>query len=121
LEARQSCIPASTSNPYMHDYFDQVAGLRAKRYAQACLFAVCGILLSGCPKKQDAVKFAQVAEAAKDFDASVGYYEQAAKLHPNDSHLRLRLANARFEASNAHLRSGRISFDQLCLAKISSA
>jgi hypothetical protein len=105
----------------MHDYFDQVAGLRAKRYAQACLFAVCGILLSGCPKKQDAVKFAQVAEAAKDFDASVGYYEQAAKLHPNDSHLRLRLANARFEASNAHLRSGRISFDQLCLAKISSA
>jgi general secretion pathway protein D len=96
----------------MHDYFDLVMGLRAKRYAQACLFAVCGTLLSGCPKKQEAVKFAQVAEGAEDFDAAVGYYEQAAKLHPNDSHLRLRLANARFEASNAHLHSGRISFDQ---------
>jgi general secretion pathway protein D len=65
------------------------------------------MMSSGCPKAHDELKYASEAERLQDFDAAVGYYERVQKARPQDAHIKIRLATARSEACEMHLKAGR--------------
>lgn len=90
--------------------------MRSRSVSRRCTSTQLLILLSvgfilpflyGCPKSRDNLKYAREAERLRDFDAALGYYESAAKAHPQDAHIRISLAQMRTEAGREHLEKGR--------------
>ncbi len=51
-------------------------------------------------------KLGAQAEARKDYDQALEYYEQAQKLDPKDAAYELAARRARFESSTAHVEAG---------------
>src|SRR5258708_622466 len=75
-------------------------------------FYVLGLLLAtalqvGCPKGGQNSNAGEKAEALKDYDTALDYYNKALRTAPNNTEYKLRAARARFEAGQWHVDQGR--------------
>ncbi|MFI5098655.1 MAG: type II and III secretion system protein, partial [Candidatus Acidiferrales bacterium] len=71
--------------------------------------AICitfGVLLAGCPKGNQDYKSGMHAEDLKDFDAAVDYFLKANQADPHNANFKIKLNQARFEASQRHVHQG---------------
>ena len=80
-------------------------------------FCVFGLMtavvwLSGCPKATQDTNAGEKAEALKDYDTALDYYNKALQSNPNSTEYKLRAARARFEAAQWHVDQGRRLRDQ---------
>ncbi len=80
---------------------------------------VCGlvlmsaaVLLTGCPKASQENNAGTKAEALKDYDTALDYYNKALQASPNNTEYKLKAARARFEAATWHVDQGRRFLDQ---------
>src|SRR6202790_5372818 len=64
-------------------------------------------LLSGCPKSHQDNNAGAKAEALKDYDTALDYYNKALQASPNNTEYKLKAARARFEAAQWHVDQGR--------------
>ena len=65
------------------------------------------VLLSGCPKGRQDNSAGGKAEALKDYDTALDYYNKALQTAPNNTEYKLKAARARFEAAQWHVDQGR--------------
>jgi general secretion pathway protein D len=65
------------------------------------------LLLMGCPKASQENSAGSKAEALKDYDTALDYYNKALQASPNNTEYKLKAARARFEAAQWHLDQGR--------------
>src|ERR1700722_17404713 len=70
------------------------------------------LLLSGCPKSRQDTNAGAKAEALKDYDTALDYYNKALQASPNNTEYKLKADRARFEASKWHVEQGRRFRDQ---------
>src|ERR1700687_21386 len=68
--------------------------------------------LAGCPKGGQNYNAGEKAEAVKDYDTALDYYNKALQTSPNNTEYKLRAARARFEAAQWHVDQGRRFRDQ---------
>src|SRR5579864_1030104 len=80
---------------------------------------VCGVvlmsaavLLTGCPKASQENNAGNKADALKDYDTALDYYNKALQASPNNTEYKLKAARARFEAGQWHVDQGRRFRDQ---------
>jgi general secretion pathway protein D len=80
---------------------------------------VCGVvllsaavLLTGCPKASQENNAGNKAEALKDYDTALDYYNKALQASPNNTEYKLKAARSRFEAGQWHVDQGRRFRDQ---------
>src|SRR5579864_8043832 len=80
---------------------------------------VCGVvlmsaavLLTGCPKASQENNAGNKADALKDYDTALDYYNKALQASPNNTEYKLKAARARFEAAQWHVDQGRHLQDQ---------
>lgn len=66
----------------------------------------------GCPKGGQNYDAGQKAEAIKDYDTALDYYNKALQSQPNNTEYKLRAAHVRFEAGQWHVDQGRRLRDQ---------
>ncbi|HKM83264.1 MAG TPA: cohesin domain-containing protein [Candidatus Acidoferrum sp.] len=74
-----------------------------------CQVAICiafGVFLAGCPKGNQNYTAGMHAEDLQDFDAAVDYYLKATKVDPHNANFKIKLNQARFEASQNHVHKG---------------
>jgi general secretion pathway protein D len=64
------------------------------------------LLLSGCPKSHQDNSAGAKAEAIKDYDTALDYYNKALQGSPNNTEYKLKAARARFEAAQFHVDQG---------------
>ncbi len=77
-----------------------------RRWGSLLLCAGLGLLAAGCPKGQPVFNQGKKAEELQDYDAAYNYYQKALKADPNNAQYKIRLNQARFEASQFHVRQG---------------
>jgi general secretion pathway protein D len=70
------------------------------------------VLLTGCPKASQENNAGNKAEALKDYDTALDYYNKALQASPNNTEYKLKAARARFEAGQWHVDQGRRFRDQ---------
>jgi general secretion pathway protein D len=68
---------------------------------------VAAALLAGCPKGGQNYSAGEKAEAVKDYDTALDYYNKALQTSPNNTEYKLKAARARFEAGQWHVDQGR--------------
>lgn len=76
---------------------------------RCCQVAICiafGVFLVGCPKGNQNYTAGMHAEDLQDFDAAVDYYLKATKVDPHNANFKIKLNQARFEASQQHVKRG---------------
>ena len=79
-------------------------------YAVGLIAALAG--LSGCPKGGHDTSAGAKAEALKDYDTALDYYNKALQTNPNNTEYKLKAARARFEAAQWHVDQGHRLRDQ---------
>jgi general secretion pathway protein D len=90
----------SSSKPMFH-------GGQESRIALAMTCSIClALVLSGCPKRNDAVSAGRNAEDRKDFDSALEYYKLALKTHPSNVQYKVKVASISFQAAQAHIAKG---------------
>ena len=74
-----------------------------------CGFALMSavVLLAGCPRASQEKNAGEKAEALKDYDTALDYYNKALQASPNNTEYKLKAARARFEAAQWHVEQGR--------------
>jgi general secretion pathway protein D len=77
-----------------------------RRWGSLLLCAGLGLLAAGCPKGQPVFNQGKKAEELQDYDAAYTYYQKALKADPNNVNYKIRLNQARFEASEFHITQG---------------
>src|SRR5215469_4796637 len=79
-----------------------------------CGIGVMGavVLLAGCPRGSQNNNAGAKAEALKDYDTALDYYNKALQANPNNTEYKLKAARARFEAGQWHVDQGRRLRDQ---------
>src|SRR5215470_1163298 len=77
-----------------------------RRWRMLIFCAGAGLLAAGCPKGGDQYKAGIKAENTQDFDTALQYYQKAVASDPNNAAFRIKLNQARFEASAFHLKKG---------------
>ena len=65
------------------------------------------VLLTGCPRASQENNAGNKAEALKDYDTALDYYNKALQASPNNTEYKLKAARARFEAGQWHVDQGR--------------
>src|SRR6202166_3080386 len=70
------------------------------------------VLLTGCPKGAQDNNAGAKAEALKDYDTALDYYNKALQTSPNNTEYKLKADRARFEAAQWHVDQGRRFRDQ---------
>ncbi|MBZ5641313.1 MAG: hypothetical protein LAO19_01010 [Acidobacteriia bacterium] len=65
------------------------------------------VLLAGCPKGGQNYNAGEKAEALKDYDTALDYYNKALQASPNNTEYKLKAARMRFEAGQWHVDQGR--------------
>jgi len=68
---------------------------------------LAAVTLSGCPRPSQETNAGEKAEALKDYDTALDYYNKALQSSPNNTEYKLRAARARFEAAQWHVDQGR--------------
>jgi general secretion pathway protein D len=79
------------------------------------LVLMATVLLTGCPKGNQDNNAGTKAEALKDYDTALDYYNKALQTSPNNTEFKLRAARARFEAAQWHVDQGRRFREQASL------
>ena len=79
-------------------------------YVVGLIAALVG--LSGCPKGGHDTSAGAKAEALKDYDTALDYYNKALQTNPNNTEYKLKAARARFEAAQWHVDQGHRLRDQ---------
>src|SRR5271157_1643091 len=77
-----------------------------RRWCQVAICITFGVFLTGCPKGNQDYNSGMHAEDLKDFDAAVDYYMKANKADPHNANFKIKLNEARFEASQQHVHQG---------------
>ncbi len=77
-----------------------------RRWCQVAICITFGVFLAGCPKGNQDYKSGMHAEDLKDFDAAVDYYLKANNADPHNANFKIKLNQARFEASQQHVHQG---------------
>jgi len=77
-----------------------------RRWCQVAICISFGVFLAGCPKGNQNYNSGMHADDLKDFDAAVDYYLKATKLDPRNANFKIKLNQARFEASQDHVHKG---------------
>jgi general secretion pathway protein D len=77
-----------------------------RRWCQVAICIAFGVFLAGCPKGNQNYNSGMHADDLKDFDAAVDYYLKATKLDPRNANFKIKLNQARFEASQDHVHKG---------------
>lgn len=77
-----------------------------------CILIAGVVGLTGCPKARQEDNAGTKAEALKDYDTALDYYNKALQASPNNTEYKLRAARARFEAAQWHVDQGRRLRDQ---------
>ncbi len=70
------------------------------------------VLMTGCPRASQENNAGNKAEALKDYDTALDYYNKALQASPNNTEYKLKAARARFEAGQWHVDQGRRFKDQ---------
>jgi general secretion pathway protein D len=78
----------------------------SRRFLPLAVLACAALLLAACPKGNQDFKAGRQAEALKDYDSALDYYERALKTDPLNTEYRLKTTRIRFEAGQAHVRAG---------------
>jgi general secretion pathway protein D len=68
---------------------------------------LAAVMLSGCPRASQETNAGEKAEALKDYDTALDYYNKALQTSPNNTEYKLKAARARFEAAQWHVDQGR--------------
>ncbi len=76
------------------------------RWCQVAICIAFGVFLAGCPKGNQNYTAGMHAEDLQDFDAAVDYYLKATKVDPHNANFKIKLNQARFEASQQHVKRG---------------
>ena len=76
------------------------------------LVLMAAVLLTGCPRASQETNAGAKAEALKDYDTALDYYNKALQASPNNTEYKLKAARARFEAAQWHVDQGRRFRDQ---------
>ncbi len=77
-----------------------------RRWGSVFLCVGFGLLAAGCPKGQPDFKQGKKAESIQDYDAAYEFYQKAAKSDPYNAGYKIKLNQARFEASELHVKHG---------------
>ncbi len=77
-----------------------------RRCEKVFFCVVMGLLAAGCPKGQPDFNQGKRAETLQDYDAAFVYYQKAAKADPHNASFKIKLNQARFEASQYHVKQG---------------
>jgi len=77
-----------------------------RRWGSVVLCVGFGLLAAGCPKGQPDFKQGKKAESIQDYDAAYEFYQKAAKSDPYNAGYKIKLNQARFEASELHVKHG---------------
>src|SRR5580693_6042914 len=70
------------------------------------------VLMTGCPNGTQDKNAGSKAEALKDYDTALDYYNKALQTNPNNTEYKLKAARARFEAAQWHVDQGHRLRDQ---------
>ncbi len=65
-----------------------------------------GLFAAGCPKGGGEYNQGVKAENLQDYDAAIAYYQKALKADPHNATYKIRLHQARFDASQFHIKRG---------------
>ena len=76
------------------------------------LLTLAAVLLTGCPRASQEKNAGEKAEALKDYDTALDYYNKALQASPTNTEYKLKAARARFEAGQWHVDQGRRIRDQ---------
>jgi len=76
------------------------------RWSKVAICICCGVFIAGCPKGNQNYTAGMHAEDLEDFDAAVDYYMKATKVDPHNANFKIKLNQARFEASQQHVHKG---------------
>jgi general secretion pathway protein D len=82
------------------------------RHLSGLALLMATLLLAGCPKGGQNFNAGEKAEALKDYDTALDYYNKALQAAPNNTEYKLRAARVRFEAGQWHVDQGRRLRDQ---------
>jgi general secretion pathway protein D len=99
----------------MLDWLDEnPSGGARMNLRNLCVFSLmtAALSLSGCPKAREENNAGQKAEALKDYDTALDYYNKALQAYPNNTEYKLKAARARFEAAQWHVDQGHRLRDQ---------
>src|SRR5436309_6134501 len=77
-----------------------------RRWGSLFLCIGIGLLAAGCPKGQPDYNQGKKAETLQDYDAAFAFYQKAAKADPYNANYKIKLNQARFEASELHVKQG---------------
>jgi len=77
-----------------------------RRWGSLFLCVGFGLLAAGCPKGQPDFQQGKKAESLQDYDAAYAFYQKAVKANPYNAGYKIRLNQARFEASQQHVKHG---------------
>jgi general secretion pathway protein D len=77
-----------------------------QRWRNVILCLGVSLLAAGCPKSNDQYKAGIKAENIQDYDSALQYYQKALASDPNNADFRIKFNQARFEASEFHLKKG---------------
>lgn len=79
-----------------------------QKWGSLILCVSFGLFAAGCLKSKGNGNYSQgmKAENIQDYDAAVSYYEKAVKADPNNATYKIRLHQARFDASEFHIKRG---------------
>jgi general secretion pathway protein D len=77
-----------------------------RRWFQVAVCIAFGVFLAGCPKGNQNYTAGMHADDQRDFDAAVDYYLKATKADPHNANFKIKLNQARFEASQDHVHKG---------------
>ena len=80
------------------------------------VLAIGVVCLMGCPRASQENNAGGKAEALKDYDTALDYYNKALQASPTNTEYKLKVARARFEAAQWHVDQGRRFRDQANLA-----
>lgn len=80
---------------------------RESKLAVSLACSIClGLVLSGCPKRNDDFSAGRIAENRNDFDSALEYYKLALKTHPSNVQYKVKVVTVSFEAAQAHISKG---------------
>src|ERR1700692_711305 len=76
------------------------------RWGKIVLFVGISVAVVGCPRGRTDFKQGRKAEDLQDYDAAFEYYQKALKTDPENAEYQIKFNQARFNASELHIKNG---------------